>query len=154
MRAAILIVALLCVGCDSPTSPTRVIPNAIPQVAGTYRGNLVLTVTEAPGYDPMRGTARMTATAVQDGWTVTLTGSSAWPGRDPTIVWNAVEGTIDEDGVWTGPPRNTGVVDAECGRVDYGQRFVQLRDDRLRFRLHAETEDCGRFDWDATLLLD
>lgn len=149
-RALLLVVLLAAAACDTPTSPTREIPNAIPQVAGNYRGELVVTVEDAPGHRPMRGTADMQAIVFQSGWQVTLNATITWPGELPETVWDGRTGTVDRDGVWHGNPRRR-AVDPECGRVEYRQRLIRFRTRALVYRQQADTEDCGEFDWRATL---
>lgn len=155
MRAAasVVLAAAAAAGCDTPTSPTREIPNAIPQVAGAYTGTLTMTVTDTPGYDPMRGWADMLLTVAQDGWDVTLTATTTWPGERPNVIWDAAEGTIDRDGHWHGSERDTDE-DAECGRVRYGDRVKHFIGFSFRYRLQAETQHCGVFAWMADLMRD
>ena len=110
----------------------------------------MVTIANAPGYRPMRGTADMRAIVFQSGWLVTLNATITWPGELPETVWDGMTGTIDREGVWHGNPPRT-AVDAECGRVDFTERLIRFRALALVYRQQAETEDCGRFDWRATL---
>ena len=119
-------------------------------VAGTYRGELTLTVTDAPGYDPMRGTADMTVTAIQTGRQVQIHGTITWPGEEPTVIWDGVMGTVDDNGVWHGAERENDY-DADCGEVRYGDRRIAFGRGTFSFRLQADTELCGRFQYRASL---
>lgn len=70
--------AAVVAGCESPTAPTppTISPDTgIPQVAGTYAGDLTMTVTghrDETQPDPVRSRGHMRVTAEQVEWTVTL----------------------------------------------------------------------------------
>ena len=138
-------------GCDLPTSPTHEIQNAIPQVAGTYNGELTMTVTDAPGEPPMRGTADMEAIVRQREWRVTLDGTITWPGELPTVIWNDVDGTIDRRGRVTPDREMQSKTLAECGHARFSNERLVILDGVLSYRLNADTDMCGRFDFRATL---
>ena len=100
-----LIAIMAAVACsDSPTAPSAMPPTpaGVPDVAGTYRGPITLTITGAPGHSPMRDTGEFTVIAVQDGATVTISATARWPWGDQT-VWTDRVGTIDTLGTFTSP---------------------------------------------------
>lgn len=70
--------------------------------------------------------------ATQDGRTVTITGTITLPGEPPDRIWNAVSGTLDEDGNWTAP-RGANYVDEDCGQVRQGPRELRFSDNDLRY---------------------
>ena len=144
-----LALCLVLVGCvDSPIAPTGTA--GFPDVAGTYSGTLTLTITGAPGHPPMRGTSTLVVTATQSGREVTLSGTQAWPGESPQLLWDGVRGTVDAIGIFTGPEaRDT--TDPECGRVRYRSRRIQFSVGILSYSLVADTDQCGRFEYRATL---
>ena len=144
-----LIAIMVAVACsDSPTAPSAT-PAGVPDVAGTYRGPITLTITGAPGHLPMRDTGQFTVTATQAGSTVTLSATARWPWGDQ-VVWTDVAGTIDTLGTFTGNPRDTHT-DPDCGRVDVRERQATFTLGTFRYHLVADTATCGRFEYAATL---
>ena len=146
VMVAVLLAAVLA-GCESPPAPSTV--DGVPQVAGTYSGELELRVPDAPG-GPQRGFADFEVVARQDARLVTLTATLTWPGDPPNQVWDGVDGTIDEDGVFHAPPPND-YDDPDCGRVRYGRRLLQFRGDTFIYESDAQTARCGLMTIDATL---
>ena len=146
-----LCLCLALVGCEgSPTAPTGFSGSDVPNVAGTYSGTITLTITGAPGHPPMRGPSRLIVTVTQSGKEVTLTGTQAWPGESPTLIWDGVRGTIDAVGIFTGPDLRDST-DLECGRVQYRSRRLQFSVGILIFSMVADTSRCGRFEYRGTL---
>ena len=148
----LIVLCLALAGCDgNPLAPTGIAgAGDFPDVAGTYSGTLTQTVTGAPGHPPMRGTSSLVVTVTQSGSEVSLTGTQTWPGESPILLWDGVKGTIDALGIFTWPERRS-TTDIDCGRVRYGPRRLQFSIGTLSFSLEAETDRCGRFEFDATL---
>ena len=149
-RSLAIVLCLALAGCDkaTPTAPTA-FGNA-PDVAGTYSGPLTVTVTDAPGYNDMRGTSTFTVTVTQSGNTVTLSGTQTWPGESPEIIWDGVMGTIDASGIFTWPTtRDT--TSARCGRVRYVHERFQFSAGSFSIVMVAETDGCGQFEYRGTL---
>ena len=150
MGRILLILCLTMAGCaGSPTAPTMV--SDVLDVDGTYSGTLTQTVTGAKGHPPMRGDSMFVVTVSQSSHEVTLSATRTWPGRSPVLVWDGLTGTIDSLGVFT--ERNTpgSFDDADCGRVRYRSRHLQFSFGTLYYRLLADTDRCGRFEFDAAL---
>ena len=147
----VLIAILAAVACSdsSPTAPTPL--SDVPNVAGTYSGVLTQTVTGAPGHPPMRGTSTLVVTVTQSGKEVTLSGTQTWPGESPILLWDMVMGTIDASGIFSGPALRDST-DLECGRIRYRSRRLQFSVGSLSYSLVADTDRCGLFEFDATLL--
>ena len=150
-RAIALVFAVLAVaGCEQPpTGPSPVTTSGVPDVAGTYRGPITLTITDAPGHGPMRDTGQFTVTVTQDGSTVTISATARWPWGNQ-VVWTDTVGTIDTLGTFTSPTRRTDT-DPDCGRVDYRERQFTFAVGTLRYYLRADTARCGTFEYAATL---
>ena len=152
-RRLLLSLALIAgAACELPAGPSDLptTSSGVPDVAGTYSGTLTLTITGAPGHPPMRGPSTLVVTVTQVGHEVTLTGTQAWPGESPILVWDGVRGTIDAIGIFSGPALRDST-DPECGRVRYRSRRLQFSVGILSYSLVAETDRCGRFEYRATL---
>ena len=152
-RILFVLLAGALAGCDlasNPMAPSAVdVDGGVPQVAGTYSGELELRIPDAPG-GGQRGHATLTVTVVQDGDQVSLTGTLKWPGDPATLVWDGVRGTIDRAGVLRGrPPENYD--DPDCGRVRYGERELQFVGRALHYSATARSDRCGRFFIEALL---
>ena len=145
-----IVLCLAMAGCEvaGPTAPTAF--GSASDVAGTYSGPLTVTVTGAPGYDPMRGTSTLTVTVTQSGSEVTVSMTQTWPGQSPEIIWDSVRGTVDAIGIFTLPPaRDSSSV--LCGRVRYVRDRLQFFAGSLSFSMVADTDRCGRFEYSGTL---
>ena len=154
-RALMLgLVLLAAAACEQlPTGPSDLPRTAagVPDVAGTYRGPVTLTIPRAPGYSPMRDTGQMTVTVTQAGTTVTLTATVTWPwSGGPETIWRDAVGTLDAIGTWTAP-RGESHTDPTCGRVDYRSRHVRFSLGTLRYDMTADTARCGPYVYSATL---
>ena len=146
-----LVLAIIsCSACESPTGPSPFADADAPDVAGTYSGSITLTITDAPGYAPMRGDSTLVVIVTQVGHEVTLTGTQAWPGESPILIWDGVMGTIDAIGIFTGPALRDST-DLECGRVRYRSRRLRFSVGTLSYSLVADTDRCGRFEYRGTL---
>ena len=132
-----------------PTAPSSLPASGVPDVAGTYRGTITMTITGASGHSPMRDTGQFTVTVTQDGSTVTISATARWPWGDQ-VVWTDLVGTLDTLGTVTGTSERT-FTDPDCGRVDVRERRLTIVVGTLRYYLEADTARCGTFVYVATL---
>ena len=138
--------ALVLAACED-TAPTV---SGVPNVAGTYTGDQTISIPELS----LTGTGQMTMTVVQDGETVTITGSQTWDGV--TTGLTALTGTVSKTGVFTA--EESGVVDAEaalsntiCGRlrpISASLTFVQRR---IQYEVTVQSTLCGLISLYASL---
>ena len=144
--AAAALLALVLAACED-TAPTV---SGVPSVAGTYTGDQTISIPELG----LTGTGQMTMTVVQDGETLTITGSQTWDGV--TTGLTALTGTVSKTGVFTA--EESGVVDAEaalsntiCGRlrpISASLTFVQRR---IEYEVTVQSTLCGRISLYASL---
>ncbi len=143
---ALVVVVLPACNDSGPAAPTP----AIPDVAGTYSGPLVLTVAVAPGNtQTLNGTMRLVAT--QSGSQVTLSGTitifGATEELPPTV------GMINKDGEFTfsGDDFEGVMSDPECGESRITRMTLVFMDSTAVFEQVIETTDCGNFTVAATM---
>ena len=144
--AAAALLALVLAACED-TAPTV---SGVPSVAGTYTGDQTISIPELG----LTGTGQMTMTVVQDGETLTITGSQTWDGV--TTGLTALTGTVSKTGVFTA--EESGVVDAEaalsntiCGRlrpISASLTFVQRR---IEYEVTVQSTLCGLISLYASL---
>ena len=143
---ALVVVVLPACNDSSPAAPTP----AIPDVAGTYSGPLVLTVAVDPGdTQTLNGTMRLVAT--QSGSQVTLNGTITIfgvPDELPPTV-----GMINEDGEFTfsGDDFEGVMTDPECGESTLTRMTLVFIDSTAVFEQVIETTACGTFTVAATM---
>lgn len=140
----VLCSALVACGKETPTSPST---PQIPQVAGTYNGQLTLTAL-ATG-ERFIGSAQMVVR--QAGSQLTVSGSMTILGL--TTQLSAVTGTINATGFFTLTGGGfTGSVDAgECGRLRPLTASLTFSGRTANYVETAETDFCGTFQLTADL---
>ena len=156
MTRAVLLVAILFAGCESPTAPSAVPiapppapETSYPQVAGTYRGWITLSV-EGSSFGPDIGTDEsLTFVVTQDGRTVTLAGTKS--GVSGTRSWSNLTRPIGDDGHLQrlGLPRNQD--SSTCGLVEFTSFRIWFSESRLHYELDATSPRCGIMRWRARL---
>ena len=143
---AAALLALVLAACED-MAPTV---SGVPNVAGTYTGDVTVSMPELN----ITGTGQMTMTVVQDGETVTITGSQTWDGV--TTGLTALTGTVSKTGVFAA--EESGVIDAEAalsntirGRlrpISASLTFVQRR---IEYEVTVRSTLCGLIGIHASL---
>ncbi len=143
MKKKLLLLAL-CVtapACESITGPSY------PDVAGTYSGPLVWSVS----LDPSPITGAMNITVVQQDNQLTVTGSITVLGVTSQLP--AITGTINETGFFTatGGGAASTFPDPTCGVITATSSTLTFSGNSARFLETATTQYCGSWSFDATL---
>ena len=155
---AVLLVATAACGGDSrpttPVSPTPPSPQPqIPNVAGTYRGPLTITVSVEGGGLMVSLSGTMQITVVQAGAQLTITGSISIV--DETTTLEAVPGTVNETGLVTFPPDSlvnaVPLGDDTCGTLTPAPTTLSFSGTTARFLQAASIDGCGNVEIVGTL---
>ena len=138
--AFLLALMLPACGGDSPTSPSSQFPN----VAGTYRGPLILTIDGV-----LIGTIAATMTVVQSGSQLTIA-TSILTGGETTLL-PAVTGTVNATGFLTLVTGGaTTVTDPTCGLITATSASLTFSGNTARFVSNVSTAFCGDWSFSGT----
>lgn len=135
---ACALVALVLAACEDMAPVVSDVPN----VAGTYTGAVTLGIPELS----ITVSGRMRIVAVQDGATVTLSGSQTW--GEVTSGLPATTGTVSKTGVFVA--EESGVIDADaalqdtaCGRLTPVSASTVFVSNRLEMEGSMQSTLCG-----------
>ena len=108
----------------------------VPQVAGTYEGEMTTTVL-------LTLKLPTTATVTQSGADITVVLRFTVPGESSED--ETLKGKIDKDGKVTLTEEAAVVEDLNriCGAVSSERQNLSFQDDEMHLTASAETEDCG-----------
>ena len=148
--AVVVVATASCGGDSGPTAPSP--QSQIPNVAGTYRGPLTITGSDAGGVLMVSLNGTMQITVVQAGAQLTITGSTSI--FEETSALEPVTGTVNETGLVTFPPDspiNTVPIDDTCGTITPAPTMLTFSGNTARFLQTASSDGCGNFEVLGTL---
>ena len=155
--AVVVVATASCGGDSSPTTPFSPTPPSpppqIPNVAGTYRGPLTITVSVEGGGLMVSLSGTMHITVVQAWAQLTITGSISIV--DETTTLEAVPGTVNETGLVTFPPDSlvnaVPLGDDTCGTLTPAPTTLSFSGNTARFLQAASIDGCGTVEIVGTL---